>query len=151
MNEHMSCELKMCELQLEQCRKELIKARVSSTDDKLEGSKEITTAMPGYNYQDYKRVLASVALRLLLYWSYTLLVPFFIMFFVSNFFVSVFPQNVELKKQLQNQLSTLRKDHQDLLNQLKSVHSLMERRSEHLNTAVADKVSSLHSLPKERV
>lgn len=49
-------------------------------------------------------------------------------------------QQVELNKQLQEQLSGLRKEHQDVLRQLKEAYSLLERHVDSLGGLTASEV-----------
>lgn len=49
-------------------------------------------------------------------------------------------QQTELNKQLQDQLSSLRKEHQEVLRQLKDAHSLIEKHAESLTTATQNEV-----------
>ncbi len=53
----------------------------------------------------------------------------------------VWPQQTELNKQLQDQLSSLRKEHQDVLRQLKDAHSLIETYAQSLTTATKNEVT----------
>ncbi len=54
------------------------------------------------------------------------------------------PQQTELNKQLQDQLSSLRKEHQDILRQLKDAHSLIEKHAQSLTTATKSEVRNYY-------